>query len=235
MTLKKPVPAGADVPKAPAPPPVADGVPLQGLGTFSTAAGGTDVVGAGTTLVKYRVEVEDGIVWGAEPAWTAASFTSTVDRVLSAPNGWTRSAAAPVTDAAQKLTNASWSFQRVGGSDFSVRIRLASPNTVDRLCGSAGMDTQGVYSCRYGQTIMINLRRWLRGAPGFAVPIVEYRTNVINHEVGHFLGFDHMLCPGAGRPAPVMVTQTIDLGGCVPNSSPFAADGTFITGPWAAS
>jgi hypothetical protein len=32
-----------------------------------------------------------------------------------------------------------------------------------------------------------------------------------------------------------MQTQTIDLGGCKPNPYPFAADGTFITGAWAAS
>jgi Protein of unknown function (DUF3152) len=82
---------------------------------------------------------------------------------------------------------------------------------------------------------MINLRRWLNGAPNFPITIDQYHTMVVDHEMGHFLGFDHMLCPGPGKPAPVMQTQTIDLGGCVPNVYPFAADGTFVTGPWAKS
>ena len=67
------------------------------------------------------------------------------------------------------------------------------------------------------------------------VSLSDYRTNVINHEMGHYLGFDHMRCPGAGGPAPIMQTQTIDLGGCVPNSHPYTAEGTFVSGPWVAS
>jgi hypothetical protein len=133
------------------------------------------------------------------------------------------------------MDNASWSFQRVSGATYSVRVRLATPDTVDKLCGQYGVHTQGVYSCRYGQTEMINLRRWLNGVPGFGVTLDEYHTMVIDHEMGHFLGFDHMLCPASGKPAPVMQTQTIDLGACKPNPYPFADDGTFITGPWAAS
>jgi hypothetical protein len=234
-TLKKTVSAGADTSGAKAPPPTNDGVPTHGAGTFTVAGGGTDLVGSGATLVKYRVEVEDGIDWGANQPWTAAGFATEVDRIIAAPRGWTQSAQSPVTDAAEQMTNSSWSFQRVSGADYSVRIRLATPDTVDKLCGSYGMDTQGVYSCRFGQTEMINLRRWLRGAPGFPIDLAGYRTMVIDHEMGHFLGFDHMTCPGAGRPAPVMQTQTIDLGGCTVNPYPYAADGTFIVGPWAPS
>ena len=33
----------------------------------------------------------------------------------------------------------------------------------------------------------------------------------------------------------VLATQTIALNGCLPNPYPFAADGTFIVGPWAPS
>jgi hypothetical protein len=233
-TLKKPT-AGVDGGGARLPASTADGVPTRGAGTFTVAGGGTGLVGAGTTLVTYRVEVENGISFGANPVWTPASFAAAVDQVIAAPRGWTGSGRAPVTDAAQHLTNASWSFQRVSGADYSVQIRLATPDTVDRLCGSMGMQTQGVYSCRYGRTEVINLRRWLRGAPGFPLSVDGYHTMVINHEMGHFLGFDHMQCPGAGRPAPVMQTQTIDLGGCAINQYPYAEDGLLISGPWASS
>src|SRR5689334_19507754 len=40
-----------------------DGVPAIGSGAFAVAPGGTDVVGAGATLVTYRIEVETGIPW----------------------------------------------------------------------------------------------------------------------------------------------------------------------------
>ncbi len=237
-TLKKNVGPGGDVPKGGASPtPINDGTPALGAGTFTVAPGGTAVVGTGSTLVTYRVELEDGIAWGANPVWTPDSFASTVDGVLAGPRSWIAAAAAPITDAAQHQTNASWAFQRVDASvaSYGVRVRLATPGTVDKLCGAVGVHTQGVYSCRYGNTIMINLRRWLHGAPGFPISLAEYHDNVINHEMGHFLGFAHMLCPGAGQPAPIMMTQTISLGGCVPNSYPFRADGVFVTGPWASS
>src|SRR5262245_12314729 len=63
-TLAKPSRTGGDLGGAKLPSPGSDGVPAQGAGTFTGAAGGTDIVGTGTTLVQYRVEVEDGINWG---------------------------------------------------------------------------------------------------------------------------------------------------------------------------
>lgn len=230
-TLKKTVSAGADVPKTAASKAPADSVPLSAAGTFSIASGGTGVVGTGTTLVKYRVEVEDGIKWGSNPVWTPASFATAVDSVYASPRGWIKSSDSPVTVADQGVKNGSWSFRRVSGTDYSARIRLATPDTVDRLCGAAGVQTQGQYSCRFGTTLMINLRRWLKGAPGFGVDLAGYRTMVLDHEMGHFLGFEHMLCPGAGKPAPVMQTQTIALNGCTPNPYPFSTAGIFIAGP----
>ncbi len=193
------------------------------------------MIGSGTTRIRYRVEVETGISWGANPVWAPADFAAQVDRIVAAPRGWTASAAAPVTDRSVGLSRASWSFQRVAGGQFEVRLRLATSATVERECGVNGVDVTGGYSCRFGQTLMINLNRWLNGAEGYPVDIDDYRTSVINHEMGHFLGFDHMTCPSPGRPAPIMQTQTIDLGGCEPNVYTFAADGAFVTGPWKAS
>jgi hypothetical protein len=133
------------------------------------------------------------------------------------------------------MKNASWRFQRVSGSSYNVRILLATPKTTDRLCSSVGLNTLGHYSCRYGNTIVINLRRWLTGAAGFPMSLAGHHMMVIDHGMGHRLGFDHMLCPGKGKPAPVMQEETIDLAGCLPNAYPFAADGIFIDGPWAAA
>ncbi|GGO30371.1 DUF3152 domain-containing protein [Micromonospora parathelypteridis] len=210
-------------------------IPTRAAGTFATATGRGRVIGTGKKRVRYRVSVERGIVWGDIPAWEPNEFAESIEQVLAAPNGWASSAQHPVTNAAVNLTRASWSFQRVDSSKIDVDVRLATPRTVDRLCGASGVDTQGVYSCKYGKTIMINLRRWLQGAPGYPVSMEDYHAGVINHEFGHFLGFAHMRCGGRGRPGPVMMTQTMGLHGCVPNVSPFARNGQFISGPWAPS
>lgn len=234
-TLKKTVTAGGDVGSAPVVVPTNDGVPLRGAGTFTIATGGTEVVGTGAVLVKYRAEIEDGIDWGTNTVWTASSFAGRVERIVASSQSWMRSAEAPITNSAEGMTNASWSFQRVSGDDYSVKVRLATPETVDRMCGAYGVRTQGVYSCRFGNTIMINLRRWLRGAVGFPMDANTFQHMMINHEMGHFLGFDHMLCPGSGQAAPVMQTQSIGLNGCTPNAYPFTEGGVFVTGGWASS
>lgn len=235
-TVKKTVRAGADIPAAsPSRTETDDGVPTSGAGTFAVAAGGTEVVGTGAALVRYRVEVENGISWGTVQPWTPATFAARVDGILAGPRSWVASAEHPVTNAAEGMTDASWSFQRVSGSDYSVRVRLATPDTVDRLCGAVGLDTQGQYSCRYGTIIMVNLRRWLKGVAGFPMDVAGYRQMVINHEMGHFLGFDHMKCPAAGRLAPVMQTQTVALNGCLANAHPFDEAGRFVVGPRVAS
>jgi hypothetical protein len=209
-------------------------VPTRGSGSFTAAPGSSARIGAGRTLIKVQVEVESGISWGSTPRWTADSFADSVGDILADPRGWVGSAKHPVTLPAEDMARASWSFQRVSNGSYGVRIRLATPATVDRQCGAAGLQTVGQYSCRFGKTIMINLRRWLQGTTGFT-NLPAYRTMVINHEVGHYLGFNHMKCPGPGKLAPVMQQQTIDLDGCRPNPYPYDATMKLVVGPWSPS
>jgi hypothetical protein len=61
---------------------------------------------------------------------------------------------------------------------------------------------------------MLNLRRWELGAPSYGSDVARYREYLINHEVGHALGHGHVDCPKTGRPAPVMLQQTLGLQGC---------------------
>jgi len=68
---------------------------------------------------------------------------------------------------------------------------------------------------------MINLDRWNGGAAGFAGPLADYRRYVVNHEVGHALGYEHRGCPATGALAPVMMQQTKGTGACMPNPWPY--------------
>jgi hypothetical protein len=56
---------------------------------------------------------------------------------------------------------------------------------------------------------------------------------VIDHETGHWIGFGHSYCSGAGRLAPVMMQQSKGLLGCATNPWPLpgelvAARGTIV-------
>ena len=52
--------------------------------------------------------------------------------------------------------------------------------------------------------------------------MADYRTYLVNHEVGHLIGLRHPTprCPTPGAPAAVMEPQTGGLVGCVGNGWP---------------
>ena len=101
-----------------------------------------------------------------------------------------------------------------------VVVVLATPNTVDELC--AGKGTQGTWSCTSGNRLVLNADRWRYLVPAFT-DAATYRAYLINHELGTWLGHPAETCPGAGKPAPVMQAQAVDLGGCVVNAWPGSA------------
>jgi hypothetical protein len=173
--------------------------PASGSGTYAYAAGRSAMVGRTGRLMRFRVAVEKGIV-GVDPQQFATAALET----LAAPQGWTAAG--------------TWRFQQVGAADaYEFILYLATPATRDRLC-AMGFDQYS--SCRRGDRVVINVARWANGAVAFTGSLQEYRQYVINHEVGHRLGYGHELCPGAGRPAPVMQQQTLGLHGCTPNAWP---------------
>ncbi|MGW2083908.1 DUF3152 domain-containing protein [Streptomyces sp. NPDC001880] len=186
-------------------------VPVHGSGTFVTAAPAhTGSHGAGT-VHRYRVEVERGTGLATRPAAAAVS------EVFADPRGWTRTG----HDA----------FQQVDSGPAGLVIRIATPDTVDRLCGAYGLNTRGEVNCRVGTTVVVNLKRWMQGSPQFDGPLAEYRALIINHEVGHWLGHGHETCPGPGRRAPAMMQQIDGLKGCVANAWPYTSAGTYLRGP----
>jgi hypothetical protein len=184
--------------EAVAPTTTAATVPIA-TGAFRVAPGRTAVVGAGE-LHRYTVEVENGV------DVDVSQFAAAVDDTLGAPMGWT--------------ADGRVALQRVDDrAAAGFRVRLATPATTDALC--APLRTNGIYSCRQGADVVINLVRWLEGAEPSGLSLADYRIYVISHEVGHALGHGHVGCPGAGRPAPVMMQQTKSIGACSPNPWPF--------------
>ncbi len=150
--------------------------------------------------VTYSVEVEEGL------PLDAAVVARTVDRVLADPRGWT--------------AVESRALQRVD-ADPMIQIRVASPETTDRLC--APLDTGGRLSCRNGDLVILNAWRWVNGADAYPDDLAAYRRYMVNHEFGHALGNGHESCPARGDLAPVMVQQTKGLDGCLPNPWPAPA------------
>jgi hypothetical protein len=171
-------------------------VPQRGDGTFAVAPGSSDPVGSGG-LVRYSVEVEGGVP--LDPAQVA----ETVDAVLADPRSWSGSGR--------------WTLQRTD-ADPDVRIVVTSPDTTDDLC--APLRTNGQVSCRNGGNVVLNALRWTEGASSWGDDVAGYRQYLVNHELGHFLGFGHVPCPGPGQPAPVMLQQTLGLQGCTANAWP---------------
>ncbi|MFF5141735.1 DUF3152 domain-containing protein [Streptomyces sp. NPDC013157] len=185
-------------------------IPATGPGTFVTAAGGSTRVGSGT-LLRYRVDVENGI------DLSTADVARQVERILADPRGWTAGGRS--------------AFQRVSSGPTDFVVRVATPGTVDRICGEYGLDTGGEVNCDVAQQVMVNLKRWLLATPVYAHRVKDYRALIINHEVGHFLGHGHVGCPGPGQPAPVMMQQIKGMHGCLPNVWPYDEKGRYLTGP----
>ena len=170
-----------------------------GAGTFYEVGAPGMTAGEGTELVvRFAVEVEHGIDtsgYGGDEA-----FAHMVDATLSDPRGW--------------INDPRFRFEHVSVNDNpSLKIRLTSLDTTAELCGvQIGTET----SCRTRitgeDTVLLNESRWVRGAVPFQGDLGSYRQYLINHEVGHAVGFaEHVPCPEPNALAPVMMQQTLSM------------------------
>lgn len=107
------------------------------------------------------------------------------------------------------------------GCDYTAWLSAPSSMT------SFGGVCDSYYSCRSGANVVVNYDRWMGATDPWNAAggnLEDYRVMVINHETGHWFGFNHRTCPGAGQPAPVMQQQSISLAGCTFNPYPTAAE-----------
>ncbi|GIJ26296.1 lipoprotein [Micromonospora qiuiae] len=193
-------------------------VPSAGRGSFEIDDRTGPVLGTAGRVRGYRVAVEVGS--GVDPA----EFALAVQEALTGPGSWVDSGRLRLRQVAE-------------GAAYDFTVYLATARTAGRMCAAGGVDIRiggrPYTSCRAPGKAIINLERWRLSVPHYVeakVPLTVYRTYVINHEVGHELGHRHERCPGKGKPAPVMMQQTLFLNGCVANPWPYL-DGRRYAGP----
>ncbi len=184
-----------------------------GPNTFVYAEGQSAIFGAAGAVSKYRVAIETGTPVPIE------EFAAMVDATLSDQRSW--------------IAGNNVRLQRVTAG-FAFTVYLVTPGTAQKLCGAGGYDIfwrgEPYTSCRVGGKVVINITRYLKSVPDYGAPLEAYQQYAINHEVGHALGHGHELCPGKGKPAPVMQQQTFDLQGCIAYVWPYL-DGKRYAGP----
>ena len=165
-------------------------------GQFRVVPGGTDLVGEPTGQeFAYTVEIEEGVdtvEFGGDE-----SVARMVDATLSNPKSWTADEAV--------------AFRRTAEEPPAFRVSLTSPMTVRENCGYAIELEASCYNSATDR-VYLNLARWVRGARAFQGDIGSYRQYLVNHEVGHAIGYpDHEPCPAEGALAPIMMQQTFGV------------------------
>lgn len=152
--------------------------------------------------VKYTVTTRGSI------SSSVKTFRRQVNETLNDPRGWRAAGIA---------------FKRVksGGSMTVVLSEASQVPSFSWGCSST-------WSCRVGRYVVINQDRWKYASPAWNAAsgstLRGYRHMVVNHEVGHWLGWGHSSCGGTGQTAPVMMQQSKGLNGCVFNSWPKSSE-----------
>ncbi len=182
--------------------PASVAVPARGPGTYKRARLKLAAAKGRGRVVTFDVRVERGLA--LDPKAVAREIHAT----LSDKRSWRG------TDHVR--------FRLVSDpAKAHLHAYVVTPGTTDRLCYP--WRTRGQVSCQNGDRVVLNAKRWVFGAKAYKADVASYRQYLVNHEFGHSLGYNHVGCPGKGRPAPVMMQQTKGLKGCRPNPWPSVA------------
>lgn len=151
-----------------------------------------------------RRTVKYSIATNGKMTTSVKTFRRTVQQILDDPRGWRAGGIA---------------FKRVksGGSMTIVLAQASRVPTYSSGCSST-------WSCRVGRHVIINQERWKHASPAWnrakGTTLLGYRHMVVNHETGHWLGWNHASCGGKGKKAPVMMQQSKGRNGCTFNPWP---------------
>ncbi|MGW6010430.1 DUF3152 domain-containing protein [Streptomyces sp. NPDC055210] len=180
---------------------------LKGGGKFDAITGFDKAPGTGQKFT-YRVDVEKSL------GLDGKLFAQAVQKTLNDKRSWAHGGGR--------------TFERISSGKPDFVITLASPGTTAFWCAKSGLDTtEDNVSCDSAATdrVMINAYRWAQGSETYGDKMYSYRQMLINHEVGHRLGYGHVSCSVDGGLAPVMQQQTKFLNHdgikCLPNPWPF--------------
>lgn len=168
---------------------------VSASGKFKTASKKVSAAGSAGSLRRFAVQVESSAKVSANKAG------SQIAEVLNDPRSWAGSGNvrfALVDDPAKA----------------SFTVVIAAPATLKQRCKPTGG------TCLGDGDVLIDASRWL-GLPADYASSSQWQTYLINHGVGQLLGEPKQDCPKSGRPAPVMLNQESELGGCTANPWPF--------------
>lgn len=175
----------------------------------TTAANASDIALATISALQNSRSSQFIVSNDSAPKLTYCTNVRGVDE--SKLSGFTRRAASILADYRGWNAGGKVAFIYAENCDFTIWLTAPANMT------SFGAICDDYYSCRVGDNVVINYDRWVGGTDPWnkaGNSIADYEVMVINHEVGHRLGFGHSTCPGAGQPAPVMMQQSVDLAGC---------------------
>ncbi len=186
-----------------------DGERIRGAREASYRIGVADV--GHRHKVMHRVGVQRSVTYSVATRGPVTAsvkeFARLAQQTFEDPRGWRGGGVA---------------FRRVakGGSFTLVLATAEQVPSFSSQCSSQ-------WSCRVGRFVVINQTRWRHASPAWNAAgrsLRDYRHMVVNHEVGHWLGLGHSGCPGAGKPAPVMMQQSKGRDGCTFNPFPTLAE-----------
>ena len=171
-----------------------------GEGTYRAIGRPGMKVGEGKTKrVKFVIEAENGLDTNSYGGDDAVS--TMIDSTLSDPRSWTH--------------DKNIAFEHIDIDDPTqtpdLRIQISSPETARQACGDSIKIETSCFTAA-GNRVVLNEARWVRGSGAFNGDLGLYREYMINHEVGHGIGYaHHKACEDDGGLAPIMMQQTLGL------------------------
>ncbi|MFZ0529261.1 MAG: DUF3152 domain-containing protein, partial [Propionicimonas sp.] len=179
------------------PTPSAQKPKVKSTGDFTTASLAVPPVSSSGELRDYALRVETGAKLKAN------AVARQVAGVLNDPRSWAGSGGIRFGLVADPQK-----------ADFTVTV--AAPGTAAKLCAVEESGT-----CTSGSEVVIDAATWLTVPASYAGNPAEWHAYLVNNGLGHLLGERVATCSKKAKPAPVMMPQAGDLGGCLANPWPY--------------